>query len=423
MIDFTKIAIKCHDLRLRLLNKKELVFVSIKNKQVAQHKNLTITLHDSGRVEVCGSLHKYWNGGLHNWNDFGRLDLWDVVRELCDWLEIEPQAARLHNIEFGVNLLVAFEPTEFLRGLLTYKDESFVRTAVNGSGFYKQSKKTQFIIKAYDKGKQYQRPDHILRFEVKVIKMEYLPMVQTLADLMDSNKLTTLGALLADAWGECIVVEKLDLKQLTKPETKTYQLATDARTWDNLDRVGRFRLRTNYTAIVERYANGGRKAEVTKLIETKWAELLAIPKTCNVLTDFQNAEMIRFDRSNIVSECINLESDIERQCLTTKVSIEHQKSWSRFVSEKTLKDNANIFEKLTNGRRCNKRKNQNTTVEYIAAHNARNDYFNDANNLRRKVLKSMAVPMLFEAAEVVGLSDSQKAILQRFEGSKFEVQI
>ncbi len=422
MIDFAKIATIDQNLADRLLNKKELGFITNGNKHTAKLKNITITVHSSGRVELAGSLHKYWNDGAHNWNDFGRLDLWDVVRELCDWLEIEPQAARLHNIEFGVNLLVAFDPTEFLRGLLTYKDTPFCRAAITGTGYYKQAAKTQFIIKAYDKGRQFNRPENILRFEVKVIKMEYLPMVQTLADLMDMDRLTTLGALLADAWGECIIVEKLDLERLTKPEQRTYQLATDARTWDSLDRVGRFRLRTNYMALVEKYANGGRKAEVSDLLKTKWAELLAMPKICNVLTDFENAEMKRFDRSNIVSECYIQDNQEERQCLTTKVSIEHQKIGSRFVSEKTIKDDSDLFKKLANGRRCNKRKNL-TTVEYIAAHNARNDFFNDANNLRRKVLKTLAVPMLFEAAEVVRLTDKQRAILQRFEGSKYEVRI
>lgn len=199
MIDFTKIAINDHDLRLRLLNDKGLVFVRQSGKNATQLKNMTITVHDSGRVELSGSLHKYWNKGQHNYNDFGRLDLWDVVRELCDWLEIEPQMANIHNLEFGLNLIVKFDPSAFLGGLLTYKATSFCRTAITGKGFYKQAAQTQFIIKAYDKGKQFDRPDNILRFEMKVIKIEYLPQIQTLADLMDSDKLTTLGALLADA--------------------------------------------------------------------------------------------------------------------------------------------------------------------------------------------------------------------------------
>ncbi len=328
MIDFTKIAINDHDLRLRLLNDKG-IYVRQSEKNVTQLKNMTITVHESGRVEIAGSLHKYWNEGQHNYNDFGRLDLWDVVSELCDWLEIEPQMANIHNLEFGLNLIVKFDPSAFLGGLLTYKATSFCRTAITGKGSYKQAAQTQFLIKAYDKGKQFDGSDNILRFEMKVIKMEYLPQIQTLADLMDSDKLTTLGALLADAWSECIVVEPLDVQQLTKPEQRTYQLATNAKTWDSLDRAARFRLRAGYMAIVDKYAKGGRKAEVMDLLKTKWAELLAIPKACNVLTTvraapFENTEMKRFDRSNIVSECYIIESENERQYLTTKVNIEHQ---------------------------------------------------------------------------------------------------
>ena len=447
MIDFVKIGINAPNLANRLRNDEMLRFERHKNKHTATHKNLKITLHESERVEVCGSLHKFWNGAAaHNYNDFGRLDLWDVLHEICDWLQIAPEAAQLHNVEFGVNLVTPFDPTAFLGGLMVYKDEPFCRAAITGKGYYKQAAKSQYVIKTYDKGKQYDRPEHILRFEVKVTKMEYLEGVRTLADLMDVDKLSVLGKLLIKAWSECIVVEPFDGQLLTKPERKIYERATDATTWDSLNnRTKRHRLRANYEAIVDKYLSGGRKKEVAELLRTKWSELLAIPKNCNVLTDFKNAEMQHFDRSNIGSEryilgvitdeafspvlsssFTSFNNDNEgRFCLVTGEPITHQKIGSKFLSEKTLKADGVLLERLEFGRRRNKRKS-NQTNEYYAAHNARNDYYNEANNLRRRVLEQLAKPKmmtLFGTYEQVYLSEYQKKVLARFEGTPFEVQI
>jgi hypothetical protein len=433
MIDFVKIGINATNLAERLLNSEGLVFEPQKGKQVATRQNLKITVHESRRVEVAGSLHKYWNGGLHNYNDFGRLDLWDVINEMCDWLEIAPQDAHLHNVEFGVNLAVPFDPTAFLGGLLVYKNEPFVRTAITGKGFYKQAAKSQYLIKTYDKGKQYDRPDHILRFEMKVVKMEYLNGVRTLADLMQVDKLSVLGGLLAEAWRECVVVEWLDVAQLTPAERRTYERATNAAEWNNLnDRMERHRLRTNYAAIMDKYLKGGKKKEVAELLQTKWHELLAIPKSCYVLTNLPNGEMLRYDPSNIVSEC-NKEGDlfsitepsikcggggaaapkvvVVGRCLITGFSIGHQKAGSKFVGEFTVKETEELQHRLIKTRRKNKRKRTHHPPEYYGAHNARNDYHNPRHNLLKRIERAKAQTTLFELSEVLRLNDAQRKLV------------
>ncbi|MFM6943148.1 MAG: hypothetical protein ACKOW4_07575 [Aquirufa sp.] len=76
-IDF----IKCQIIKLNpefFLNNTNLDFRSLVNrdtgefkpKRVAFYKNIKITIADSGFIEFSGSIHKYLNDGIHNYNDF-----------------------------------------------------------------------------------------------------------------------------------------------------------------------------------------------------------------------------------------------------------------------------------------------------------------------------------------------------------------
>ncbi|TAG15742.1 MAG: hypothetical protein EAZ22_18690 [Cytophagales bacterium] len=339
-----------------------------------------------------------------------------------------------------------------------------MRAAITGKGFYKQAAKSQYLIKSYDKGKQYDRPDYILRFEVKVVKMEYLEGVRTLSDLMLIDKLSVLGNLLAEAWRECVLVELLDVSQLTPAERHTYDRATNATEWDNLrDRMERHRLRANYSAIVDKYLSGGRKKEVAELLQNKWYDLLAMPESCYVLTDLPtrptpescyvltdlptyptpescyvltdlpNVEMLRFDRSNIVSECnktpflfptekVGFTSSkkvgstaskvvVVSHCSTTGFSIVHQKVGSKFVGEFTVKVEDELQHRLIKTRRQNKRKRTHHTPDYYGAHNARNDFHNPRHNLNKRIERAKAQTTLFDLSEVLRLTDAQRKLV------------
>ena len=70
----------------------------------------------------------------------------------------------------------------------------------NKTGYLKRFEFSQYVIKIYDKGKQYQLPNYLLRFEIKIIKMQYLHKkgieVFTLNDLLQLNTYQSLERLL-----------------------------------------------------------------------------------------------------------------------------------------------------------------------------------------------------------------------------------
>lgn len=80
------------------------------NTLVAKHKGLKFFIIKSKKYkgkyycEVRGSLHKYFNNGKHNTNDFTIKDLKTVINDLHKKFNINPKTAILRNVEFGVNI-------------------------------------------------------------------------------------------------------------------------------------------------------------------------------------------------------------------------------------------------------------------------------------------------------------------------------
>lgn len=169
------------------------------------------------RVELSGSLHRYSRNGLHNADDFTILDLLEVLDRLITTYGVNPFSSHLNNVEFGVNLQLPFAVDEVLRALICYKGVPFTLHHENGFNYY-QAPLSQYIVKVYDKGTQYRAllPDlhpNVLRFEVKVITMQYLHgrgiNLLTLADLMTVDHYPQLGRVLVETFTGILFNEPL----------------------------------------------------------------------------------------------------------------------------------------------------------------------------------------------------------------------
>lgn len=422
MIDFIKIRINDSRLPDRLLNSKELTFVPQRGKQVSNtYKNWVFNICDSGSIEFTGSLHKYFNDGIHNWNDFTRVDLWDTIHDLCSWLEIDPDDANLHNLEFGVNVVVPWPPKELIRDLIAYKGIPFERQTMPKNGSYQQARVTGYFVKCYDKGSQYLQDSHILRFEVKVTAMRYFKNVEirTLGDLRKDAVLQELGKLLFESWNSILVRENFPADVLSPKEQNLWYDATNAQYLNSLVPKKRHSLRRKYEQLIDKYSLEPpyivyRKKVVGDLIFYKWTELIK-GNVCHELQPEQKVqETERLCHSDIVD---NYSRD--RVCKITKINIQQQKEGSVFVSEKTVKGLSVDELRGADNHRRNKRKHD-LSEEYYLAHNIRNVDSNGRNNLRRKIERILQEPGLFDSAEVVKLTVEQKRLLDHWKGTRWE---
>jgi hypothetical protein len=143
----------------------------------AFYKGLEFRIYDTGTTTIQGSLHKYWNSGAHNYNDFDFNAYLDVLDELKNKFGIEPQQCILKCLEVGINITPPLTTNEILEYCFLHKTKPFEYQKNSDEGKYKQCEHSQYIVKIYNKALHYisqgfNIESEIMRFEIKYKKME-----------------------------------------------------------------------------------------------------------------------------------------------------------------------------------------------------------------------------------------------------------
>jgi hypothetical protein len=130
-------------------------------------------------VTIEGSLHKYWNHGAHNFNDFDFKAFLAVLRDLNTKFGILPHQCIIRSIEIGINIIPPFPTNRIIDYCFLHKTTAFEYKHNSDEGKYKQAEHSQYFIKLYDKARHYKSRGFdidvdILRFEIKYKKMERL---------------------------------------------------------------------------------------------------------------------------------------------------------------------------------------------------------------------------------------------------------
>ena len=427
MIDFVKIAIKDQALAQSLAVNENLTFQQDRNKMVAKLRNMQVMVHDSGRVEVSGSLHHYWNNG-GNWNDFGRLDLFDTVLEVCQTLQIDPEQAKIQNLEYGVNICPPIDPAKLLKRMISYKDEIFVRENYK-KGYFVEATKDDYFVKCYDKGKHQDREEWILRFERKSMTVKDLRRanVQTLADLLHADNLRALGEMLIETFDGVLITQPLDMANLTATERKTYDIVTNVHEWEGLKNQHKRRayLLKSYERLVTKHTNGlpTLKQQVRELIATKWAQLLE-RENWAVLHNLHREKEVSQPHQEIGRFSSTCNDDnlggFPTLCIVVKPTNNQDEVLALKQPQKVVKNGCGVSKILKCGN-CRKELCEpihvgtfggvfcNTTCEQLKKE--RNDKSNPRNALRHRLRKSLTPNQLFDPAKTIKLNDAQRMLI------------
>lgn len=145
----------------------------------AFHNGLEFRIYDNGLITITGSLHKYWNNGSHNYNDFDLNAFLDVLNDLKSKFNIVLEQCILKCLEIGVNIVPPTQTNQFLDYCFLHKTKPFEYQKNSDEGKYKQVQHSQYIIKIYNKALHYNSKGfdiktEIMRFEIKYTKMQKL---------------------------------------------------------------------------------------------------------------------------------------------------------------------------------------------------------------------------------------------------------
>lgn len=220
MLDYIKIEIKDRELINKVWSHSDLVYNSehtYLNKSDGNLKavfrktylNLKFT-HYENRLEIDGSLHKLFNSGLHNANDFTVSDCILTINKLCLRFGIDPALCHVNNLEFGININTPINVSDFVKWLRFHHRNQFVKFPKLDQCYFAGT--DYFGVKAYNKTLQfpeYATPD-LFRFEGKTRQSKYLKTkgIRTLNDLIDPGIYRPLSDVLLSEWGNVLIFDK-----------------------------------------------------------------------------------------------------------------------------------------------------------------------------------------------------------------------
>jgi len=267
MIDFIKLRINDKGFAERL-RKNPKFEIEVKTKvdldsgeekeicRTLEFKNLKIVVFPSDFVEVTGSLHVFVNDGAHNYDDFTYSRLVQTIGEVATLLDTTPDCLSLHNVEFGVNILLNTSPSKVLDNILNYRFKLPDIETFDGGGYQKDWKQQNYTVKLYDKALESGLIANILRFEIKARTMKHLKdiKIRTLADLLDIAKLQCLGVKLCQTYTGLIIGENLDTASMSRTERQIYERGMNPNFWRDLpNRKQRNYYRKQFEEVIKKY--------------------------------------------------------------------------------------------------------------------------------------------------------------------------
>jgi hypothetical protein len=244
-----------------------------------KYKCWSIKTLSPNRIEIAGSIHKYWNRGT-NENDFPFRAVFKAIDMFCQDFQIDPTLAYIKNLEFGVNLQLNINASEIIDQIISFNNQQPLRPYdVNPEYYFIEFAQTEYFLKVYDKGKQFNKVipsiPNTLRIELKAIKNRFLPNVLTLADLQRKEALNDLGVKFVKlVTGKLILDDDtINLNQLTSRERKLYIELRNPRNWRVLKGKGSSSTRAKikrFKNIIEKY---GKRKIYSLLFESIWTKI------------------------------------------------------------------------------------------------------------------------------------------------------
>lgn len=303
----------------------------------AIYKGIEFRIYDTGSTYLIGSLHKFWNNGAHNYNDFNFNALLRVLNELNTKFNISPEMLGLQSIEFGVNIIPPYKTGRIIDYCFVHRSKPFAEISTRDEGKYFQAQHSQYLIKIYDKrkhysGKGFQIDNEILRFEIKLMKMEKLNKkgIHNLSDLLEYGLQNVYPEFLVKEWESIFfydfTIHKKENNQLLNYKNPLY--------WKELiekKRNSALNKHRNNLKEITSCCSGNVQNQIKVLIEQKAKEL--------------TSGGAKFDTLYIRSIPAPLHPE-NKVCLLTGLNIEMQREKSNLLSHTGLKYYLNTNYKL-----------------------------------------------------------------------------
>ncbi len=362
-----------------------------KYEKKADFKGLTIVVTNEHSVNLHGSLHKYFHG--NNSGVFSSAEVKQTVHYIASTLKIDPGLTRLHNLEFGVNIILPFNVSTFLDSILCYRGQRPDRNTYSGKGALIKFYFEHYEVKLYDKGKQYGLNDNILRVEIKVRRMQFLHkkglLIKTLNDLLNTNYYSNLKSILMKTVDSMILCDRdSNKKRMSKNEVRIFSECSNQYYWLDLweNNQNYYRKRKTYfRKLNDLFGQKKIQSTVVELVSKQWDQLTQITGTdITGVNEISRSEITPQKFQQIQTTCTDITLQVlgniqppileVRKCKSCGRDISDQKPGSLFCSEKKYG---------AEGKKCRNRHS-----------NSRNNFYKRENKKKLRGLLFDTIPLL-----------------------------
>lgn len=240
---------------------------------LAEFKNFIITYTAKDKLKVKGSLHKFYNDGTHNYNDFSEKQAKETLLRLCNTFDISFEKSILKGLEIGINIQLPFAPQLILDNCFLHIGITPEMKHDSNKGHYIQFEHSHYILKIYNKSLQYQYrglevDDNIMRFEIKFKKMEILNNIGifNLKDLLDFD-FKNFNPYLLKKWDEVLMYDITFIPKNRKEEN--YQHIKTWREYLNNKETSKLKYHRKKYQMLSLTQSENRKELIRNLIEEK----------------------------------------------------------------------------------------------------------------------------------------------------------
>lgn len=399
-------------------------FRSYSNGLRANYNGLIITNNNKPISSVRGSIHKYFNNGTHNYDDFTLSNYIKSVEDIGKTFNIDPSATQFSRVEFGVNINIPINVSLFISYVLMYSNIVPTLTTYG----------VVFQLDAYDV-KLYKKKLKVfndkLRVEVAVKRKrhrnafikEYAPYCNTLEDLANSNVWRAFKNELIKVFDDILIVDKdsIDYSSLSAKEAELLTKGINPFYWNTFNnRATRANHLKRFLDIIKSKSIKDTKEIVKCAIQSKTNELINIENIPFYQSEmFTNTANMNIDR---ISEMFT-NTDIDkggnrkhsepqqRVCKITSLSLDIGIKQNDVLSTKGVEyyylNERDTYNKVLYPRLTEKMKSESLGKQFEAiAHSLRNERSNPRNNPKnnlRRDLKNLekGFSMMFDFVDML----------------------
>lgn len=236
-------------------------------------------------ASVKNSIHKMFNSLTNddsaNYTDFSYSNLLESIQFLEEKLPCVDETW-LSSLEFGLNLRVDEKAEKIISHTIRmhrFKDNKTLHK-FKGKGFFYQFEYNDYLIKVYDKAKQYGLPYHLLRVEVKYRNSKLLRKlrVNQLSDLKQKCILSNLYEDFKRRINALLIVDKVDWNQIDKCDEVKLKTFLNPYYWENelqgKSHTTRKRKRDELYTLLDKYNLDTTKYRIMELLDSKFHQLI-----------------------------------------------------------------------------------------------------------------------------------------------------